>query len=103
MGFFWDRAGNDTYTTKAPEALGCASMRIETPSFRVGSPTLGVFLDTGGKNEFHTPIKGLEGRRTSLNWRTPGAGYSQKLGEKITARLLGVGRVTDQPETEDPR
>jgi hypothetical protein len=102
MGFFWDRSGDDTYSSIEKEILGCAAIRIDTPSLRIGSRTLGVFLDTGGKNNFKTTIKGLMGTRTSTNWRTPGDPNQAKLTPKYTARLIGVGRVTDAPETEDP-
>lgn len=102
LGFFWDRSGDDKYMTEAREALGCASIRIDYPSFRVTSRTLGVFLDTGGKNEFVTPVKAIAGTRSSIGWNNKSAGVPEKVPARMAARLLGVGRVVNAPETEDP-
>ncbi|MCU0724166.1 MAG: MBL fold metallo-hydrolase, partial [Planctomycetes bacterium] len=58
-GFFWDRAGDDTYvterTTPSPSspAFGCVGVESAEPgSFRATVPSAGVFLDTGGHDTF---------------------------------------------------
>ncbi len=104
IGIFWDRAGDDTYESKEKQTLGCANMRIDLPSLRVTSRTIGVFLDSGGKNEFKAGAAGVTGTKTSGAWRhSPEFAKGQtELPARMQDRLLGVGRVVNEPKTDDP-
>ena len=56
LGFAWDLAGDDTYDASGGPALGRGETapRIEllAVSLRRGLPTVGLWLDGGGRNEF---------------------------------------------------
>lgn len=101
IGVLWDRSGNDTYESTANETLGCASLRIEMPTTRVMARTTGVFLDTGGKNEFRAPGVKLEGKISSRKWHRP-AFSPDTLEKRMQEKMVGVGLVTDAPSTEEP-
>lgn len=101
IGVLWDRSGNDTYESSAAEVLGCASLRIDIPTTRVMATTIGVFLDSGGTNQFRAPGAKLEGKLTSRKWQRP-AILVPKFEKRMQEKLVGVGLVTDKPDTEDP-
>lgn len=104
LGFFWDRAGNDTYVAKAQQTLGCAEMRIEGLSLRVASMTLGVFLDTDGRNQFTTD---KPDRLDGGAWRSkllvlPKDYRPAEREQFMRDHLIGVGRVAKAPGTPEP-
>ncbi|MES2963473.1 MAG: hypothetical protein V4760_06255 [Bdellovibrionota bacterium] len=101
IGIFWDRSGNDIYESKEKEVAGCAGHRIDPPSLRFMARTLGLFMDTGGKNEFRLPGVGLEGKISSKKWVRPPVSFPAKL-DRFRSKMTGVGLVTDAPETADP-
>ena len=97
-GFFWDRSGDDHYTTPSTNSLGCADYRIiDEKTFRRRDKTIGLFLDTGGKNKFVTEIDGPNKVTTSGKWHGVYVG-----GEIVTKNLIGAGLVTNAPKTQDP-
>lgn len=51
IGLFWDKAGNDEYRVTAATTLGRANL-TSRGSLRDSILTLGVFLDTGGKDKY---------------------------------------------------
>lgn len=99
LGFFWDRAGDDAYKTRAPETLGCADLRIDLPSLRLTSRTLGVFLDTGGKNTFETPKWDFKNER---EWVSKKMDLPEWVPARARRTLIGVGRQVNEPTTEEP-
>jgi hypothetical protein len=101
MGFFWDRNGHDSYSSREKENLGCASLRMEMPSFRPLAKTLGLFLDTAGRNKFATPL--MTGQKTSAHWQNKPLHVPETFPNGLRANLIGIGHITDSPETPDPK
>ncbi len=86
LGFFWDKSGNDSYVAPEKLSLGCAAFRVKPPSFREYSRTIGIFLDTGGKNKLQTPLKGPG---PDKRWSNPSEG-----SEDLADKLFGLGLMS---------
>jgi hypothetical protein len=56
FGFFWDKGGDDIYIVGNNTSLGRASLPEQPFSIRDRNLTLGVFLDTGGRDTYPTAI-----------------------------------------------
>ena len=69
MGFFWDNAGDDSYTLSANQFMGCAIDRVGRHSLRNRNHTLGVFVDADGKDQINSPHEKLRGKIRSKTWR----------------------------------
>jgi hypothetical protein len=97
-GFFWDKSGDDTYVAPKQYSLGRAIYRIpDEKTFRRRDKTIGLFLDTGGKNKFETEINGPRKVSTSGQWANFKEGP-----EIISKNLMGAGLVTQALQTQDP-
>lgn len=55
VGIFWDRAGDDVYSVEAATTLGRANVGSRG-SLRDHMLCLGLFLDTGGKDQYSKPF-----------------------------------------------
>lgn len=94
FGFFWDKAGNDTYTTQASVALGEAAGGIVPNTIRERNPTVGIFLDGGGKDTYTAPNTGSA---DSHAW------HFVRGDTKPTGGERGSGRDTEAPGLAEPR
>lgn len=88
VGIFWDKSGDDIYTMSESLAFGGAGLRVQTPSLREYSPTIGLFFDSGGSNTFNTKLKAPSGKMRSGSWRT----VAENEG-RTPHRLIGFGLV----------
>ncbi|PWU16081.1 MAG: hypothetical protein C5B49_11040, partial [Bdellovibrio sp.] len=100
IGIFWDRQGNDRYSSTEQEVMGCAAARVPLPNTRIGGRTIGLFLDTGGVNEFNFPR--IKGTYSSQHWIFDPMHLPPEFPQRRKANLIGVGAVTNRPETDDP-
>lgn len=97
IGLFWDRSGDDLYQSTGKLVLGGVASRTSSPSFRDRAKTIGLFLDSGGKNRFETPLQEPNRVQKSGSWRNVAEQSS-----KVTRFFHGAGLVTQSPETEEP-
>ncbi len=97
VGVFWDRSGDDLYRSSGKEILGGVAARIGSPSFRDRAKTIGLFLDTGGKNKFETPLSKLNQVQKSGSWRNVAENESNP-----RVFFHGAGLVIQEPDTEEP-
>ncbi|MBM4118708.1 hypothetical protein FJ251_13425 [bacterium] len=76
IGLFWDRRGDDRYgfaqtlaqgDWTATPPLGSTTRYAPFSSFRDDLPTLGLFLDTGGHDDYATGGVGKEGEIWTMN------------------------------------
>lgn len=94
IGVFWDKAGDDTYISKDKEILGCGSIRIELPSIRMLSKTLGLFLDEGGRNQFKTPHGPKVDSQGRGRWQAPFPWLADDpVWPEHKQNILGLGRA----------
>lgn len=94
IGIFWDRQGDDTYVVKPSTTLGRASIEASgRNSIRERDLTLGVFLDTGGKDAYPA----------DLPWARNNALWTMRdSGAPPLPVMRGAGLDTEAPETDEP-
>lgn len=74
VALFWDRRGDDLYEAAMEEGLGdtapFGSATVYPPfhSWRDDLPAVGIFLDTGGKDEYRGDPRGEKGAREGAAW-----------------------------------
>jgi hypothetical protein len=95
FGFFWDRSGDDTYGVRPSTTLGRASIEASgRNSIRERDPTLGIFLDTGGRDTYPA----------ELPWAKNDALWTMKdSGAPPLSVMRGAGLDTEAPGTPEPR
>ncbi len=95
FGFFWDKVGNDTYVVTPSTTLGRASIEGSgRGSIRERNITLGLFLDTGGRDAYPT----------GKPWAKDGAGWIMaQSGAPPIPAMRGAGLDTEAPGTPEPK
>ena len=81
---FWDKSGNDKYNVEAATTLGRANI-ASRGSLRDHMLCLGLFLDTGGQDEYSKLFA-----KNNLLWTQPGLNKELPLETE-----KGVGLDTD--------
>lgn len=94
MGLFWDRAGDDTYVVRPSTTLGRGSIEASgRGSVRERNLTLGLFLDTGGKDRYPGEIPSARNDRLwSMTDSAP----------PPLASIRGAGLDIEAPDTPEP-
>ncbi|NUN48144.1 MAG: hypothetical protein HUU15_04855 [Candidatus Brocadiae bacterium] len=75
LALFWDRRGDDVYECAMeqglgdPPPLGSATVYPPFRAFRDDLPSVGVFLDTGGRDTYSGDPRGEAGAREGKSWR----------------------------------
>jgi hypothetical protein len=75
VAIFWDRRGDDVYEAVMEKDMGdaapCGSATTypTARTFRDDLPSIGVFLDTGGKDTFAGDPRGMAGAADGSSWR----------------------------------
>jgi len=96
MGFFWDKQGDDTYITNSMDSMGAVLWRVNPSlSFRSMAKTVGIFLDTGGKDTFKTPNPDI---KNNTSWKAV-----QKNPPYLLGIYQGTGIDIESPDTVNPR
>lgn len=94
IGIFWDRLGDDTYIVQPGTTLGRASIEASgRNSIRERDLTLGIFLDTGGKDTYPTD---LPWARNNALWTMRDSGAPPQ------PVMRGAGLDTEAPEMAEP-
>lgn len=92
MGFFWDVAGDDTYVVRPSITLGRGNNPGTEGTLRGRNLTLGLFLDTGGNDQYPAEISAAK-NNTLWSMTEPGS----KGGPN-----RGAGLDVEAPATPDP-
>ena len=94
MGFFWDAGGDDSYAVSRSTTLGRASIEASgRNSIRERNLTLGLFLDTGGKDRYPA----------DQPWAKDGAGWNMAdSGAGPLPSMRGAGLDVEAPRAEEP-
>ncbi len=88
LGFLWDRSGDDAYTVGPSITLGRAS--APGGGIRERNLTLGLFLDTGGKDTYPN---GAPSAKNDTLWSMPATGTTSR----------GAGLDVEAPQTGEPQ
>ena len=81
VGIFWDKSGNDVYNVEAATTLGRANVGSRG-SLRDHLLCLGLFLDTGGQDEYSKPFA-----RNNHLWKQKGVNIELPLDVEKGAGL----------------
>ncbi|HSV72881.1 MAG TPA: hypothetical protein VLH79_03885, partial [Chthonomonadales bacterium] len=95
FGFFWDRSGDDEYVVRRSTALGRASVDAGVRgTLRERNLTLGLFLDTGGRDTYPA----------DQPWCGDGRSWTmEQSGPPAFPSVRGAGLDVEAPDTPEPR